>query len=154
MTDEQILARLTDVQVAALTALREAVGDRSGAADTSSVEERIAVLTVIRNRVRQPRRFGDSYKAVCLARKQFSCWNPGDPNRAKALAIGYLLATNQPVDDRAYLETEYLAQGVVAGIILDRVYGADHYHRDDISPPWSKGKLALAQVGSHLFFKL
>lgn len=154
LTDEQILAQLTDVQVAALTALREAVGDRSWEKDTSSVEERIAVLTVIRNRVRRPKRFGDTFKAVCLAPKQFSCWNRDDPNRPKALALGYLMATRQPVDDRNYLETEFLAQGVVAGLILDRVNGSNHYHTTAVKPPWAKGQTPQCQVGSHLFYLL
>ena len=52
-----------------------------------------AVAAVIRNRIDVSAAHGGKYWwgrdwiSVCQARSQFSCWNPGDPNRAKLLAV-------------------------------------------------------------------
>jgi exonuclease III len=162
LTRTEILAKLTDLQTLALTAWAEARGDsREG---NSSVEERIAVLSVIRNRLRRPRRFGDTYKAVCLAKWQFSCWNPGtDANHQNVMRLAYLLVTDQPTLDPLLDETLFLADGVMRGIILDRVMGADHYYapkgmvpRDRV-PDWAKdaqgrARTPLVIVGDQRFY--
>jgi len=45
----------------------------------------LAVGSVIKNRAESDRglTFGHGIKGVALKSKQFSCWNPGDPNREK-----------------------------------------------------------------------
>lgn len=130
MTREQeaaITGRLNDDLVLALTMFAEAAGDwREGG---SSVEERLAVGSVIRNRVRTKGRWGTTFRAVCLARLQFSCWNPGlDANHVRIMAFAELLAEGRPADDAALNETIYLARGILSGAILDRTAGATSYY--------------------------
>jgi N-acetylmuramoyl-L-alanine amidase len=156
MTDTEILERLTSEQALACTMLGEARGD---AGDGSSLEERAAVGCVVRNRLRIPKRFGDTLKAVCLQRKQFSCWNENDPNRLHLLAVAYRLVTNQPTMDPLVEETLFLAEGIERGLILDQVKRATHYYSPKSMKPagrvpvWAKGAKPVARVGGHLFFR-
>lgn len=150
-----ILRLLTELQILALTAWAEARGDwREG---TSSVEERIAVLCVIRTRAR---RSGRSLTAECLAPKQFSCWNAGtDANHLTLLRAAATLAQGLPPDP-LLAETLYLAGGVISGVILDRVNGATHYYAPaSMTPPgtvpsWARGHEPTAHVGSQVFYRL
>lgn len=52
------------------------------------LEGQIAVANVILNRARQGGWWGDDVVKVCRKPKQFSCWNNGDPNRAKMNGLG------------------------------------------------------------------
>lgn len=153
MTDQQVIDAASDVQVLALTMIGEAVGDSR---DGSSVEERIAVGCVMRNRLRAPGRFGDNYRHVCLARRQFSCWNNGDPNQPRLLRIAYLLVTHQPTLDPLVEETLFVADGISRGVVLDRVKGATHYLTTVLlktgTVAWAKGLTPVATCGAHSFF--
>lgn len=152
-----ILERLTDRQALALTAMGEARGDRREG--MSSVEERLGCMMVVRNRLRTPRRFGDTFKAVCLQRRQFSCWNAGDPNRDVLLAMAYRLVTAQPTMDALLDETLFLADGVVDGVILDHTNGATHYYSPAAMKPrgsvpyWARGKEPCAVIGGSRYFR-
>ena len=46
-----------------------------------------AVANVIQNRVKQGGWWGATFAEVCKKKSQFSCWNEGDPNHAKLLAV-------------------------------------------------------------------
>lgn len=166
MTEADVKAALTDHQALACTMVHEAAGDwRQG---HSSVEERIAVGCVLRNRCRQPKRWAADYRGVALARWQFSCWNPGSgANHDALMRLAYLLVTGQPVTDLIYLETAYLAQGILDGTILDRVGGATFYYAPKaMVPKGSKPRWvfvngkdgpehpAAAAVGDQLFYRL
>ena len=124
MTDEDVKARLTHVQATACTMLAEAGGDNL---DGSSVEERIGVGCAIRNRVKT-RRFGDTFRDVCLRRKQFSCWTPSrDQNHRRLMAVAANLVAGV-LPDPILVETLYLAEGVIGGAIMDSTHGATHYY--------------------------
>lgn len=155
MTDQEVLDALTGPQALACTMIGEAGGDGK---DGSSVEERIAVACVVRNRARERNKYGDSIKAVCLKRWQFSCWNVGDPVRPRIMAMALRYATNQPQMSALHDETLYLAEGVASGVVLDRVAGANHYLTEALyktaPPKWAKLTAPVARVGAHLFFKL
>lgn len=125
MTEQEIRTGLSELQVLALTAWAEARGDnREGG---SSLEERVAVLCVIRNRVQ---RSGGvlSYKAVCLAPRQFSCWNPGEDANHMALMALAERVLDGDAEDPLYTETLWLAHGVRDGAILDRTGRATYYY--------------------------
>lgn len=146
---------LSDLDVLAVTAWAEARGD--SLEGHSSVEERIAVLCVIRNRVQ--RRHQD-WTQVCLARFQFSCWlDDGSPN-ARALATLVERVKADTATDPIYLETRYLAAGIMSGVILDRTNGADSYFAPAAMvppgrvPSWAVGRVPSAEVGRQVFFAL
>lgn len=146
---EDVLATLTDQDALTMTALGEARGD--GIEGGSSIEERLAVMLVVRNRLSKPARFGSTYKSVCLQPRQFSCWNPDDPNRV------YLLGMDRAAP--LTVETRRLAQAVMDGVILDFTRGATHYYSPHSMKPmgaipaWAKGVEPCAKVGSSLYFK-
>ena len=151
MTDAQLLATLDQRLILALTMLREAGGDRREG--LSSVEERIGVGCVVRNRVRDGR-WPRTYRWVCLQPKQFSCWDQGNPNRPVLLALAQRLVTDPFDMDEILRETAFLATGILGGQILDATKGANHYlHRRKVaSVPWDDTMRLVGQIGDHVFF--
>ena len=157
MTDDEIQDRLSPVDATALTAWAEARGD--GREGHSSVEERIAVLWVIRNRAA---RRHQTWKAVCFAPRQFSCWEAagGAENHRAVMALASALVAGATIHDELYVETRYLAEGVIRGLILDRSGGADHYYAPAAMrpagwiPAWARGRTPAATVGGQVFFNL
>ena len=71
------------------------------------LEGQIAVSNVILNRARQGGWWGDDVVKVCRKPKQFSCWNKGDPNRAKMDGL--------ELQDRAFTRAVSVAAGAWAG---------------------------------------
>lgn len=156
MTAAAILAALDDRRTLALTAWAEARQvPRHIPSDHSPVEELIAVMTVVRNRRARFARWravDDSFKAICLAPKQFSCWNPDSgPNHDALMALAGQLAVMP--DDSYSLgalidECLYLADGVIAGVIRDYTNGADSYYAPaGMEPP---GRIPIAAAGRRL----
>lgn len=157
MTDAEIRAALNDLDVLTLTLFGEARGE--------PVEGRIAVGSVIRNRVHVPRRFGQTFAAVCHQRAQFSCWFRfgGVENYRQMYAMAVALIGHEPLPVSGtaleiYEETRYVAEGIADGRIRDRVRGATHYYAPAAMvpagrvPDWAVGKAPVAAVGGHLFF--
>jgi hypothetical protein len=150
--------------VLACTMLGEARGD---AADGSSVEERLAVGCVIRNRLyAKPERFATA-SDVCLAYMQFSCWLPSDPNRAAL--IGYAREIHVQAMQPITRETLALAELILLGDIIDRTGGATHFYAPRSMRPagsmpewtWADPKpgdtnkyrlMPSARIGSSLFY--
>lgn len=169
MTPERaaaVKAALKDHQALALTMIAEAAGD--GREGGSSVEERLAVGCVVRNRVLN-RRWPKTFAAVCLQRLQFSCWNPGlDANHVRLMALAERLITDgEATADPMLAETLYLAHGIIGGLILDRTGGATCYYAPKAmkpagaKPAWVflNGKagpehVPAAVVGSQIFYRL
>lgn len=106
-----------------------------------------AVGNVIMNRSVAPA-FGGNVPAVVLARKQFSAWNPGDPNRDKLLGV----------DDRnpAFKSALAIADGLLDGRLPDITGGANHYHTANIArlPSWADASKVTARIGGHIFYRL
>jgi hypothetical protein len=160
MTDQEVLSSIGDLAALAVTLDAEGRGD---ARDGSSVEERIAVGCVIRNRVAQPRRFATTYRGVCLQRNQFSCWAAagGAANFARTIGVARALVVGLPLpvsktDSDLLQESLYLAEGIIGGHLLDRVMGATHYLTASLyntrPPGWTKGLTPACRVGNQLFF--
>ena len=116
-----------------------------GEARGESRKGQIAVVHVIFNRSADSRRrWPKGIASVCLQKKQFSCWNQNDPNRAK---IERLTPANP--DYRSILET------VLAALrTTDPTDGANHYYARSIPIPyWAKRMIKTARIGNHLFYK-
>jgi len=162
-TEGAIQLLLTDEQALALTMDAEGTGDwREGG---SSAEERIAIGTVVRNRVHATP--GTTFRAVCLARKQFSCWNPGtDANHVRLMKTAQAVVGAAALLSADLAETFYLARGIIDGVIQDRTNGATHYYAPNAMKPagskpfwvYLNGKNgpehpAVAVIGSQRFYK-
>jgi N-acetylmuramoyl-L-alanine amidase len=126
-----------------------------GEARGEAVDGQIAVAWVIRNRAERVRFAGrlvgreGAVAQVCLAPWQFSCWNEGDPNRAKLLVLR---------EDQCRGQVG-VASNVLDGLVPDPTSGADHYHT--IHPPawarawppdWAASMLETACFGGHVFY--
>ncbi len=100
--------KLTPAQIMALTIYGEARGE--------SAEGKIAVGSVILERVDHRGWDGKTIPEVCLKRKQFSCFNENDPNYGKLLNIAEnwdaAMAT-----DMALNECWGIAVGLISGNI-------------------------------------
>ena len=112
-----------------------------------------AVAHVILNRVAHAKSKGNKFwwghdiVTVCQMPYQFSCWNPGDPNRQKLMNVtknNIHFATCLRIARRAVYEQ----------LGDDITHGADHYHTTPVKPKWSRNKNPIAQFGTHVFFRL
>lgn len=108
-----------------------------------------AVAAVVLNRVVRARArgggwWGHDIVTVCTKPWQFSCWNPGDPNRPRLLAV----QAGEPAFDVCLR----VARRAVAGVLDDPTGGATHYHAVGVQPAWAKGCLPCARIGRHLFY--
>ena len=118
-------------QVIALTLLAEARGE--------GAEGMEAVAMVIKQRMANRKQTASQ---VCLAPKQFSCWN------------------GKSSDDLRHLWQSPAAPDAIEvvrrfGKLNTAAIGhADHYCTVKIKPYWSKGKTPVAVIGNHKFFKL
>jgi spore germination cell wall hydrolase CwlJ-like protein len=114
----------------------------------------IAVAAVVLNRLRISAEHGGRYwwgctiEGVCRARSQFSCWNPGDPNRAKLLAVDD--------GDPAFRMAKAVASDAIAGRLSDPTFGATTYKVASLPWPysWGRPRLPLIEIGKHAFFNL
>lgn len=110
------------------------------------------VAHVICNRAANPRWWGNSIRAVCLAKMQFSCWWVKDSNYRKMIA-----ATE---DDPSFKRAMSIAGAAIQGTLgADDTKGADHYYApagmgDAGAPRWADpAKLTLERKG-HRFYRL
>jgi hypothetical protein len=149
------LAALDDTKVLALTAWAEARRvPRNIPSDHSPIEELIAVMVVVRNRRMRYGRWratDPSYKSICLAPEQFSCWTPGSGSNHDALmALVDQLAQFPavPIVDPLVRECLYLASGVIAGVFVDRTNHADSYYAPAAMVP--PGRIPAGAVGKSL----
>lgn len=126
-------------QIAARTLFAEARGE--------PLIGQIAVAWVMTNRVHDERkRWGGMYATVCTWPRQFSCWNEGDPNRVKMLAL--------PDDDPVLLNLLQIVENAASNQSDDPTNGAKFYYAASIpEPSWAKTMIFCGQFGSQKFFK-
>jgi spore germination cell wall hydrolase CwlJ-like protein len=127
-----------------------------------------AVAHVIMNRARS-QRWGSSLEEVVRRRKQFSCWNSNDDNRAKINRMAQIdrylksqpegyerwLAKFQRSDEYPeyllWLQAKKIARDVVAGNTSDITDGALFYHTTAINPYWAPTMTPIKTIGNHTF---
>lgn len=102
------------------------------------IEGMVAVGEVIRTRAEER---GLSYRAVCLQRKQFSCWND------RQSALNTLKTQNKAIFRLA-------AKAWEASESSNLTHKSNHYHNLRVKPYWIRGKKPVAQVKNHLFYRL
>lgn len=103
-----------------------------------SLEGQAMVARVIINRAKASNR---SMEAICLAPKQFSCWN--DRKWAKRWL-------SRHYDSNTRLRAVKAYQGAV---IASTAYAdVRHYHVKGISPRWARGRKPTLIIGQHVFY--
>ncbi len=114
----------------------------------------LAVGCVIRNRVRSGR-FGPNYRAVCLARAQFSClWGDGE-NVSHTYETAARLLDHAP-DLNPQLA--WVTEGIVSEFLHDDpTHGATHYLEGGLyrtNPPgWAIAATGQITINRHVFMK-
>lgn len=107
----------------------------------------LAIGHVILNRLESKSWYGNSIEAVCLKPKQFSCWNPTDPN--------FQIITQINILDDVYKRCRDLARSLMTvSPRTDFTFGANHYHHHSLKPFWSLEKKPTITIGHHIFYKL
>jgi spore germination cell wall hydrolase CwlJ-like protein len=130
--------------LAAVTVSRCAPCPAGIVADTCFAEARgeskagqIAVASVIYNRAQKS---GKSLESVCLARRQFSCWNNG-----------YRPVKVRNEQERAIIARfEAMEADMKAGKFKPSGVWS-HYHALTVNPVWSKGMKSRTVIGRHVF---
>jgi len=140
-----ILENLSSIEILGLTIIGEARGE--------SIEGQVAVGSVIRNRLLNGHR---TYYDVCLAPKQFSCWNLNDPNRAVLVELAEMLLNGQALTSPAYRQCMFVAKGIVSHELMDNTNGAVNYMTTDLfeskTVQWAENATNLSTKGNHTFF--
>jgi spore germination cell wall hydrolase CwlJ-like protein len=162
MTEIEIKAALSDLAALAITLYGEGA--------ILNAEGRIAIGSTVRNRVLAPRRFGHSFLRVCTHRSQFSCWWKwgGEQNHTRTMGLASAIVEGKllPLEGRelnVWQECLILAEGIIAGSILDNVKGATHYYNPDAmvprgrKPDWADDSKFTIAIGKrphvHRFYK-
>lgn len=108
-----------------------------------------AVAEVIRNRTREPRRWGATAYEVVTQPKQFSCFNG-----VKASMLIAMAEHSTGADRFAWDYCLRVARELVLGTFSDdTMRGATHYHAEQGLPYWAASLDYVAQVGDHHFYK-
>lgn len=115
-------------------------------AQDQTIPAKRAVAWSVRNRVYNHVHWdGDDYPGVILKPKQYSSFNPGDPNAAK-----------MPIkNDTAWIACLQIANDVYDGIGDNPIGAATHYYDKslDANPPeWSQHMTHICDVGDFHFF--
>jgi hypothetical protein len=141
--------KLTDAQVLALTIYGEARGE--------STEGKIAVGSVILERVDHRDWDGKRIMDVCFKKWQFSCYLENDPNYGKLLNIAeqwYESMTSNPALNDCF----GIAIGLISGNI-DRTPEIAASHccqyataKGAETVKWDDGMKIVATIGHHIFF--
>jgi hypothetical protein len=145
----EIKERLDDYQALTMTLWGEASG--------SSHDGRLAVGNTIKNRLLKKFRGAKSWKDVCLARLQYSCWfNAGGPgNYQRVLRQAELMMTEHSEQwPKSLKQCADIAKELM-GEVEDLTHGATHYYRDGTPVPfWTKHPAVLTlELDGHLFFR-
>jgi hypothetical protein len=138
---------LDDVELLALTIFGEARGERD--------QGKIAVASVILERVEHRDWDGTTIKGVCLCPEQFSCYLPKDKNfrLLEQIAGDWQAALARS----SSLRTCYgIAAGLLSGAIArDPIVAANHatqYLTVDCTAAWEAKMRKVATIGAHEFY--
>lgn len=114
-----------------------------GEASNQSFQGKLAVAYVVMNRSKERQQ---TPAEVCLAPKQFSCWNVGDPNVARI--------KRATVENAVFCQCIVAARAAIEETTPDPTNGANHYYADYINAPsWAKSMKVMTQIGAHIFLK-
>lgn len=143
---DKFVEALGSLEVLSLTIYGEARGE--------SISGQIAVGCVIRNRFWEASH--KSYKDICLAPLQFSCWNDDDPNHILLESMAQRLITGSNIVDAHYIQCSWVAEGIIDNLILDNTNKAHNYMTKELfdrdKPNWAKATTEVTEIGKQVFF--
>ena len=125
--------QLSAYEILGLTIIGEARGE--------PIEGQVAVGCVVRNRLHA--KSGQQWHDICLAPKQFSCWNENDPNFVILTDLTDQLLDGQPIRDIYLRQCMYIARGIIDWEILDNTNGSKNYVTTKLFNSQDRPKWAL-----------
>lgn len=127
-----------------------------GEARNQSIEGKVAVGNVIRNRLRSNQNFGGkSYKDLCFAKNQFSCWWEIETNNYKELERATELVINRKSFNNSVLrECLFIGEGIANGLLRDNVNGALYYRTLNLYKEKPFTVKTSISLGDHVFYNL
>lgn len=116
------------------------------------IKDAIAIAWVVRNRLKRPKRFGESIKEIILKKHQFSGVGSAEWNKADRYFGG---DTFKYPPDRMMFGISYaVGLAVLEGDIPDPTCGADHYFNPQLcAPEWAKSMTKTYTSGPHDFYR-
>ncbi len=147
MKPEDVIKALTDLETLFLTIYGEGRGE--------PVEGQIAIGNVIRNRFRKAP-LNTTYKEICLAPLQFSCWNHSDANYPLLMEMAMILVHGESIKDIVLRQCVCIARGIKDDEILDNTHGALNYMTSQLfhspkRPAWALNAKVVRPIGNHSF---
>lgn len=148
-----------DIAILALTMDGEGRGE--------SILGRVAIAWTVKNRVIRDRADLDpTIRQACLRRAQYSCWWAfgGKENAERTLMMadaalrtsGLAHSGISTSEWAKFNESQYLAVGVIRGVLQDPTKGATHYITKALyatnPPTWARTAHISADIGNHFFF--
>ena len=126
-----------------------------GEARNQSLEGKVAVGSVIRNRVKQKEDFGEyTFKDVCLAKNQFSCWFERGKNYNELERAVDIVIKGSSSQDPVLHECIFIGKGIVEGAFRDNVNGATYYRTIQLMREKPIKSVWSMEIGDHVFYKL
>jgi len=112
---------------------------------------KVAVGSVILERVDHRDWDGTTIKEVCLWPAQFSCFLPKDPNRhmLKNIADTWDVEITK---NNVLQECFEIAQGLISGKLERDPKALDYFNPKVCHPDWAESKKMVAQIGNHNFY--
>ena len=147
---DNIIANLSEKQLFTICLYGEARGE--------PIEGKIAVASVIINRLKKGSYYGKNLRGVILKPLQFSCFNEldpvtkkPDPNRKKLEIIAQNFS--EYLHSYEHLrECYWVAVGFLDCWLTSNVGGATHYNTLKCDPKWDDNMKLIATIGNHEFF--
>ncbi|MFA5379813.1 MAG: cell wall hydrolase [Dehalococcoidia bacterium] len=137
-------ADLPDNEIMALTIYGEARGE--------PYLGKVAVGSVVLNRVDLKGWQGKTISEVCLKPYQFSCFLKSDPNSMMLLDIAQDCAHEATVN-RVFAICMEVSDGLITGTV-DRITEGTHYHSTGIKVPnWAYEMKRADKIGRHIFYR-
>jgi N-acetylmuramoyl-L-alanine amidase len=113
----------------------------------------IAVACVVRNRLKLAVNTAPRWRDVCLAPKQFSCFNKDDANYPTVLLAADILMTRPLASDLQ--QALWIADGIISGACQDVTAGSVNYLTTQLleskPPSWARNKPINVVIGHHSF---
>lgn len=134
---------LPDDRLLALTIYAEARGEPH--------RGKIAVGSVVLERVDHREWDGRTIKEVCLWPVQFSCFLPKDPNRPMLQDIAGKW-DEEIVKNKTLQECLGVAQDLISGRLERFPKALDYFNPRACHPDWADDKTLVAQIGNHNFY--
>lgn len=137
------LDKLSDDALAVITIWGEARGEPP--------EGKAAVASVIKNRMKNRHQSDGTVRGTVLKPKQFSMFNPGDPNlKAFQEMIGTITPDSKEAQELKDIQ-EIWSQVKKTPLQFD----ANLYHAEGVEPSWAKSEKVkpITKIGNHLFYK-